>query len=237
MSCGIAHGHGQIRGRAVDCKKSARCRFASGPVSGRLGGAPERRGRPTIASKLRPKNDDDDAGEKKPALAVRALQLAFTTAYSTTSVLFLVAGVALVVSAAASLFAAAALDQEARARLDQVLEAIALLTIAVAALELGQTILEEEVLRRAQMSAPTRVRRFLSRFMVVIVVALSIEALVGVFQLLHRDPSRLPHVASVGVAAAALLAAWGVFVRLNRSAEELEPEAMAEAKDEDRNLG
>lgn len=191
----------------------------------------------TIASKLRPKTDETDAGEKKPALAVRALQLAFTTAYSTTSVLFLVAGVALVVSAAASLFAAAALDQEARARLDQVLEAIALLTIAVAALELGQTILEEEVLRRAQMSAPTRVRRFLSRFMVVIVVALSIEALVGVFQLLHRDPSRLPHVAAVGVAAAALLVAWGVFVRLNRAAEELEPEAMAEAKGEDRNLG
>jgi hypothetical protein len=118
-----------------------------------------------------------------------------------------------------------------------VLEAIALLTIAVAALELGQTILEEEVLRRAHMSAPTRVRRFLSRFMVVIVVALSIEALVGVFQLLHRDPARLPHVAAVGVAAAALLAAWGVFVRLNRSAEELEPEALAEAKGEDRKLG
>jgi hypothetical protein len=34
-------------------------------------------------------------------------------------------------------------------------------------LALGQTILEEEVHRQAQMSAPTRVRRFLSRFMVV----------------------------------------------------------------------
>ena len=33
---------------------------------------------------------------------------------------------------------------------DPVLEAIAVLTVAVAALELGQTILEEEVLREAQ---------------------------------------------------------------------------------------
>ena len=33
--------------------------------------------------------------------------------------------------------------------------------------------------------------------------------------------------------AATLLAAWGVFVRLNRGAEELEPEAMQEAKEED----
>ena len=30
-----------------------------------------------------------------------------------------------------------------------------------------------------------------------------------------------------------LLAAWGVFVHLNRSAEELEPDAMADAKRED----
>jgi hypothetical protein len=34
----------------------------------------------------------------------------------------------------------------------------------------------------------------------------------------------------------ALLAAWGLFIRLNRYAEELEPEAMAEAKQEDRKL-
>jgi hypothetical protein len=34
----------------------------------------------------------------------------------------------------------------------------------------------------------------------------------------------------------ALLAAWGVFIRLNRYAEELEPEAMQEAKREDKKL-
>jgi hypothetical protein len=39
-------------------------------------------------------------------------------------------------------------------------------------------------------------------------------------------------VCSVGL----LLAGWGLFVHLNRSAEELEPEAMAEAKREDRKL-
>jgi hypothetical protein len=49
----------------------------------------------------------------------------------------------------------------------------------------------------------------------------------------HEDPSRLPQASAIGVAAAALLAAWGVFVRLNRSAEELEPEAMDRTKRED----
>jgi hypothetical protein len=119
-------------------------------------------------------------------------------------------------------------------RFNAILESIGLLTIAVVALELAQTILEEEVVREAQMSAPTRVRRFLSRFMVVIIVALAIETLVSVFELVHEDVSRLPQAASIGIAAGVLLAAWGVFIRLNKSAEELEPEAMAQVKSEDR---
>jgi Ni/Fe-hydrogenase subunit HybB-like protein len=118
-------------------------------------------------------------------------------------------------------------------RFNSILESIGLLTIAVVALELGQTILEEEVQREVQVSAPTRVRRFLSRFMVVVVVALAIESLVSIFELAHEDTSRLPHAAMIGVAAGVLLAAWGLFIKLNRSAEELEPEAMEETKNED----
>jgi hypothetical protein len=118
-------------------------------------------------------------------------------------------------------------------RLNAVLESIAILTVAVAALELGQTIIEEEVQREAQMSAPTRVRRFLSRFMIVLVVALSIETLVVVFKFSREDPANLPYAAAIGLVAAALLAAWGLFVWLNQGAEQLEPEAMEEAKQED----
>jgi hypothetical protein len=121
-------------------------------------------------------------------------------------------------------------------RLDAVLESLALLTVAVAALELGQTIIEEEVQREAHMSAPTRVRRFLSRFLIVLVVSLSIEALVLVIRASRDAPEHLPYAALIGFMAAALLAAWGVFIRLNRSAEELEPEAMEEAKREDAKL-
>ena len=126
---------------------------------------------------------------------------------------------------------------ELRVRFNSVLESIGLLTIAVVALELGQTILEEEVQREVQVSAPTRVRRFLSRFMVVVVVALSIESLVAVFELAHDDTSRLPQAASIAVAAGVLLAAWGFFIKMNRSAEELEPEAMEKAKREDAKVG
>ena len=117
-----------------------------------------------------------------------------------------------------------------------IIEAVGLLAAAVVALQIAETIVKEEVLREADISAPTRVRRFLSRFFVVIVVALAIEGLVATFRAIHEDPAQLPYAASLLVAVGVLLAAWGLFVHLNRSAEELEPEAMADAKREDREL-
>ena len=162
----------------------------------------------------------------------------FPAGHLVISVLFLAAGAAFIVLAALQLWHGVQPFEEVALleRLNAVLESVAVLTVAVAALELGQTILEEEVHRQAQMSAPTRVRRFLSRFMVVLVVALSIETLVLVFRFSQDAPELLPYAASVGVAAALLLVAWGVFIRLNRSAEELEPEAMQAAKREDRKI-
>jgi len=128
---------------------------------------------------------------------------------------------------------AGGLDKDAA---QQVIEAIGLLAAAVVALQISQTIAEEEVIRAAHVSGPTRVRRFLSRFLVVLVVALAIEGLVATFRALHENPSQLPAAASILLGTAALLASWGVFIRFNRDAEELEPEAMEEAKKEDAKL-
>ena len=159
----------------------------------------------------------------------------FGVGYSLIIVLFFSCGLALIDFSALELWQGInpAHDVPLRSRFNSILETIGLLTIAVAALELGQTILEEEVLRKAQMSAPTRVRRFLSRFLVVVVVSLAIESLVAVFQFAHDDPTRLPQASAIAISAAALLAAWGVFIKLNKSAEELEPEALEHAKSED----
>lgn len=119
----------------------------------------------------------------------------------------------------------------------QVIEAIGYLAAAVVALQISQTITEEEVIRAAHVSGPTRVRRFLSRFLVVLIVALAIEGLVATFRGVHdNNTAQLPGAASILVGTAVLLASWGVFIRCNRLAEELEPEAMEEAKREDRKL-
>ncbi len=166
---------------------------------------------------------------------MNALRRIFPVGHFVIAVLFVLSAAALIVLAAMQLWIGIHFtgDFSPIQRLNAVLESIALLTVAVAALELGQTILEEEVLRESHMSAPTRVRRFLSRFMVVLVVSLSIETVVLVFRVSQENPEQLPYVACVGLTAAALLIAWAVFVRLNRAAEELEPEAMAQAKRED----
>ncbi|NDZ12381.1 hypothetical protein C7T35_07275 [Variovorax sp. WS11] len=122
-----------------------------------------------------------------------------------------------------------------RAAAEVIIEAVGLLAAAVVALQVAQTITEEEVVRDAHIGAPTRVRRFLSRFMVVIVVALAVEGLVATFRA-HDDPAQLLYAGGMVCSVGLLLAGWGLFVHLNRSAEELEPEQMAEAKREDRKL-
>ena len=118
----------------------------------------------------------------------------------------------------------------------EVIQMIGITAVAVVALQIAQTIAEEEVIREAHVSGPTRVRRFLSRFMVVIVVALSVEGLIATFKALREDLAQLPYAAALLVAVGILLAGWGAFVWLNRAAEELEPEAMAQAKSEDEKL-
>lgn len=149
--------------------------------------------------------------------------------------LFVCACIALIVIASRIGWLAVAQDLNQRAA-QEIIEAIGLLAAAVVALQIAQTIAEEEVIRAAHVSGPTRVRRFLSRFMVVLVVALAIEGLVATFRAVHENPAQLPAAASILLGTAALLAGWGAFIRLNRSAEELEPEAMEEAKNEDSKL-
>ena len=159
----------------------------------------------------------------------------FSSLHALIAVLFVCASLILIAIAVNAGWHALAEGLDAKAA-QGIIEAIGLIAVAVVALQIAQTIVEEEVIREAQVSAPTRVRRYLSRFLVVIVIALAVEGLVATFKALHDDLSMLPYAASILISVAILLAGWGVFIHLNRSAEELEPEAMEEAKREDKKL-
>ncbi len=169
---------------------------------------------------------------------MKYLQKISTLGFIFIALLFFVCGFGLIVLAGIEIWSAlfGTGHEAVQEQFQLILECVGLLTIAVAAFELGQTVLEEEVQREVHVSSPTRLRRFLSRFLLVVVVSLGVECLVGVFQFLHTDPGRLPQVASIGVAAAFLLASWGLFVRLNVEAEKLEPEAMQQAQEEDKHV-
>jgi hypothetical protein len=158
----------------------------------------------------------------------------FSAAHSVVAVLFVCVALMLVVVAIRTGWGAVNADPAAAA--EAIIETIGLLAVAVVSLQIAQTITEGEVIREAQVSAPTRVRRYLSRFLVVVVVALAVEGLVATFKALHESPELLPHAATILVAVGVLLAGWGAFIWFNRVAEDLEPEAMAQAKQEDRKL-
>lgn len=150
------------------------------------------------------------------------------------ALLFAAASVALMAVAAHNGWTAITGDAGATAG-EGVIEAIGLLAAAVVALQISQTIAEEEVIRDSHIGAPTRVRRFLSRFLVVIAVAIAVEALVATFKS-RETPELMLYASALFCSLGLVLVGWGVFIHLNRSAEELEPEAMAQAKDEDRKL-
>jgi hypothetical protein len=159
----------------------------------------------------------------------------FTVVHGLMAALFTCAALMLI-AIAARIGAGAFASQWDQASALSVIEALGLLAGAVVAMQIAETIVEEEVIREADVSAPTRVRRFVSRFLVVVVVALAIEGLVATFKALHQDPTQLRYAAWLIASTGLLLASWGLFVYLNRAAEELEPEAMAEAKREDTKL-
>jgi hypothetical protein len=166
---------------------------------------------------------------------MKALTRLFRTVHGLMAFLFACAALMLIAIATRMGWAAFMSGLNAAAA-QAIIEAVGLLAAAVVALQIAETIFEEEVVRDADISAPTRVRRFLSRFFVVIVVALAIEGLVATFKAVHEDPTQLLYAGSLLAAVGVLLAAWGAFVYLNRFAEELEPEAMADAKREDKKL-
>ena len=166
---------------------------------------------------------------------MKFLLQAFAYVHALTAVLFAAAALVLIGTSVQVAWAALARGFGLNTA-QAIIEAMGLLAAAVVALQIAQTVVEEEVLRDATIGAPTRVRRFLSRFFVVLVVALAIEGLVATFKAVHEDLAHLVYAAALLGGSALLLAAWGLFVRLNRYAEELEPEAIREATREDAKL-
>lgn len=159
----------------------------------------------------------------------------FALLHALTALFFVGAGLVLLLIAVRTLWQAATGGLDLAAA-ELVIEGIGLIAIAIVALQMSQTVVEEEVARAGHVSTPSRIRRFVSRFLVVAVVALAIEGLVATFKAIHGGGPSLIESAALVIAAGVLLAGWGLFVWLNRAVEQLEPEAIEAVKREDNRL-
>jgi hypothetical protein len=71
-------------------------------------------------------------------------------------------------------------------KLDALFEAIGFTTVSSAVFELARTMFDEELKSEVKMNAPRKIRHFISRFMTVIMISLSIEFLTMVFRYSHK---------------------------------------------------
>jgi hypothetical protein len=156
----------------------------------------------------------------------------FAVLHAFTALFFVAAWLLLLLIAGRTFWAAATGGFDLQAA-ELVIESIGLIAIAIVALQMSQTVVEEEVARTGHVSTPSRIRRFVSRFLVVAVVALAIEGLVATFKAIHGSGPTLVESAALVVAAGTLLAGWGAFLWLNKAVEQLEPDAIEAVKRED----
>jgi hypothetical protein len=94
------------------------------------------------------------------------------------------------------------------------------LTLALAIFDLGKTTLEEEVLLYKDILRHSSTRRTITRFIAVIIIAVSIEALLMIFKAaLHGGGEQLIAAVWIIIATAMLLVSLGVYVYLGSQAE------------------
>lgn len=94
------------------------------------------------------------------------------------------------------------------------------LTLALAIFDLGKTTLEEEVLLYKDILRHSSTRRTITRFIAVIIIAVSIEALLMIFKAaLHGGGEQLIAAVWIILATALLLVSLGIYVYLGSQAE------------------
>jgi hypothetical protein len=115
--------------------------------------------------------------------------------------------------------------------LDVLFEAIGFTTVGVAVVELARTMYEEEIQSPIQMTAPLKIRHFLSRFLTVIVISLAIEFLTMVFRFSHKNDefTYLYEAAAVALGVALLFVAWAFYNWTSVAVEKHEHEISAVA--------
>jgi hypothetical protein len=92
-----------------------------------------------------------------------------------------------------------------------VLESVGLVIVGFASIETAKFIAEEEILRRKELRSAVESRRSLTKFVTIIVIAISLEALVMVFEANRTDVAKAIYPAALFAVAMLALVALGAF--------------------------
>lgn len=99
------------------------------------------------------------------------------------------------------------------------LDGIGLVVVALAVFDVGKYLMEEEVLRDRELRSASEARGTLTKFIVVIVIALNLEALVFVLGAANEELSLLVFPAILFAVAAIMVVALAIYLRLSSQVE------------------
>ncbi|MCF7983672.1 MAG: hypothetical protein K9L70_04660 [Thiohalocapsa sp.] len=141
-----------------------------------------------------------------------------------TRVLYSIAALALTLISLA-MIGAAGLDVwrafESREPLKQsLLDGIGLVVVSLAVFDVAKYLMEEEVLRDRELRSASEARETLTKFIVVIVIALTLEALVFVLGAASTDLSLLVFPAILFAVSSLMVVSLAVYLRLSSNAEQ-----------------
>jgi uncharacterized membrane protein YidH (DUF202 family) len=99
------------------------------------------------------------------------------------------------------------------------LDAIGLIVIGMAVFDVSKFLLEEEVFQSIGKESPAKQRETLIKFLVIIAIAVSLEALVFIFDAGKKDISNLIYPTLLLIAAVLVVVGLGVYQKLTRNEE------------------
>ncbi|WKN20392.1 MULTISPECIES: hypothetical protein [Azotobacter] len=100
------------------------------------------------------------------------------------------------------------------------LDAIGLIVIGMAVFDVSKFILEEEVIRGGELKSHTTERRTLLKFLVIISIAVSLEALVFIFDAGKKDITMLVYPTFLLIAAVMLIVSLGIYQKLSQDEDQ-----------------
>jgi hypothetical protein len=102
--------------------------------------------------------------------------------------------------------------------LETMLDGIGLIIIAVAVADVGKFLFEEEVLADRELRSPAEARGSLTKFMTIIIIALSLESLVLITKASRGTMSEVIYPALLGLLGVLAMVGLGLFQKLSQNA-------------------